>query len=208
MTDFRMERQLLNKGFHSIAGVDEVGRGALFGPVVSVSVAFPQDLLTGSPLDWMEEIDDSKSLSPKKRYYLAKHILFNAQSLGIGFATHTEIDKLNIYKASLTAMKKAVINMPSKPDFLLIDGFQLNDVNYPQIGVLQGDRKCSVIAAASIVAKVLRDEIMHRLDKVYPGYGLGQHKGYATRSHYESLERLGPTALHRRSFRLGKKNQD
>jgi len=205
MADFHVEQYLLKKGFHSIAGIDEVGRGALFGPVVSASVTFPAALLTDTKQKWLDMIDDSKKLSSKKRSFLAKHILFHAQSLGVGFATHIEIDSQNIHKASLTAMKRAVTNMSSKPDFLLIDGYQLRDFNYPQLGILKGDKKCSLIAAASIMAKVLRDEVMIRLDKIYPGYGLSQHKGYATRSHYDSLDRLGPTTLHRRSFRLVKK---
>ncbi len=202
MADFRLERALLKKGFRLIAGIDEVGRGALFGPVVSVSVVFPPELIARRTARWLKEIDDSKRLSPKKRNSLASQILVHASAVGIGFASPLEIDRINIYHASLAAMKRAVAAMQTQPDFLLIDGFALNDVHYLQQAVTHGDRKSTVIAAASILAKVLRDALICGLDSDYAGYGLKQHKGYATLRHYQALNRLGPTDLHRRSFRL------
>jgi ribonuclease HII len=152
--------------------------------------------------DWLSEIDDSKALSPQKRKSLLKAILANAASVGLGIATNFEVDQENIYWASLRAMKRAVENMPLSPDYILVDGFSLNNVNYPQKAVRQGDRKSITVAAASIVAKVLRDEMMTHLDRVFEGYGLAKNKGYGTKNHYHALKEKGPSLLHRRTFRL------
>jgi len=150
----------------------------------------------------MREINDSKLISPVKRKRLAKLILTFASSVGIGVVTNKEIDKKNIYWASLEAMKKAVKNLPIHPDFLLVDGFRLNDVNYPQKSIPKGDRKSNSIAAASIIAKVLRDEMMDNLDKIYKRYFLSKNKGYGTMDHYRALELIGPSSFHRFSFNL------
>ncbi len=203
MPDFRIEKNFIRKGFKAIAGVDEVGRGALFGPVVSAAVMLPCHLMRGKRRGWLCEIDDSKALPPAKRMSLAREILANAASVGVGISSNFEVDKNNIYWASLTAMKRAVASMPSAPDFLLVDGCRLNDVNYPQAVIPQGDRKSVSIAAASIVAKVVRDEMMILLDKVYEGYFLAKNKGYGTREHYQALREKGPTPLHRFTFNLG-----
>ena len=205
MADFKIEKKIIEKGFKAIAGVDEAGRGSIFGPVVAASVVLPDILIRSSLSGWVEEIDDSKVISPSKRIRLAKIILANAASIGIGLSTNYEIDKKNIYWASLSAMRRAVENMPRAPDFILVDGFRLNDVNYPQIGIIKGDRKSISIAAASIVAKVLRDEMMTYLDKVYDGYGLSKNKGYGTKEHYKGLEKKGPTLFHRLTFNLRNK---
>lgn len=202
MVDFWIEKKIIKTGFADIAGVDEAGRGALFGPVVAAAVVLPPHFIVGRQPDWVKELNDSKLLSPLKRKKLARHILTHAVSLGIGLATNTEIDRQNIYWASLLAMRRAVKRMLWKPDFLLVDGFCLNGVNYPQIGLKQGDRKSLTIAAASIIAKVLRDEMMVRLDRIYQGYALSRNKGYGTREHFEALKERGPTALHRQSFNL------
>jgi ribonuclease HII len=202
MADFKIEKRIIKQGFRAIAGVDEAGRGAIFGPVVAAAVILPGVLIGPRLSGWAEEIDDSKVISPPKRKRLAEAILANALSVGIGSATNYEIDQKNIYWASLNAMRRAVENMPLAPDFILVDGFRLNDVNYPQRGIVQGDRKSISIAAASIVAKVLRDEMMVHLDKVYEGYALSKNKGYGTREHYRALKEMGPTLFHRLTFNL------
>lgn len=202
MADFQIEKRIIRKGFRAIAGVDEAGRGAIFGPVVAAAVILPSVLIGPRLSGWAEEIDDSKVISPSKRTKLAEAILANAFSVGIGSATNYEIDQKNIYWASLSAMRRAIENMPLPPDFILVDGFRLNDVNYPQRSIVQGDRKSISIAAASIVAKVLRDEMMIHLDKVYEGYALSKNKGYGTREHYRALKKMGPTLFHRLTFNL------
>jgi ribonuclease HII len=202
MADSQIEKRIIKKGFRAIAGVDEAGRGAIFGPVVAAAVILPPVLIGPGLSGWAEEIDDSKVISPPKRKRLAEAILANAFSVGIGSATNYEIDQKNIYWASLSAMRRAVENMPAAPDFILVDGFRLNDVNYPQRSIVQGDRKSISIAAASIVAKVLRDEMMIHLDKVYEGYALSKNKGYGTREHYRALKEMGPTLFHRLTFNL------
>lgn len=202
MPDFGIEKKVIKKGFKFIAGVDEAGRGALFGPVIAAAVIFPDELMKKGLSDWLSEIDDSKALSPQKRKSLLKAILANAASVGLGIATNFEVDQENIYWASLRAMKRAVENMPLSPDYILVDGFSLNNVNYPQKAVRQGDRKSITVAAASIVAKVLRDEMMTHLDRVFEGYGLAKNKGYGTKNHYHALKEKGPSLLHRRTFRL------
>ena len=202
MADFQIEKKVIKKGFSVIAGIDEVGRGALFGPVVSASVIFPVSLIQQKLSGWVDEIDDSKVISPQKRTRLAKEIFANAVSVGVGLSSNFEIDQKNIYWASIISMKRAVENMSLAPDFILVDGFSLNDVNYPQISVRRGDKKCISIAAASIVAKVLRDEMMMLLDKVYEGYALSKNKGYGTKEHFIALKKKGPSPLHRFSFNL------
>lgn len=202
MADSQIEKRILRKGFKAVAGVDEAGRGALFGPVVAAAVILPDTLMKKNLPEWAKEIDDSKLLSPLKRKRVARAIVANATSVGIGLASNLEIDQKNIYWASINAMKKAVENMSVTPDFILVDGFSLNDVNYPQLGISQGDKKSISIAAASIVAKVLRDEMMIRLDKVYDGYSLSRNKGYGTREHYRALKEVGATYFHRQTFNL------
>ncbi len=203
LADFRIEREIIQQGYSIIAGLDEAGRGALFGPVVAAAVAFPQPLITGEGQTWLDEIDDSKLLSPKKRKRLAKSILEHTSLVGIGLSTNTEIDRQNIYWASLEAMRRAIDKMEIKPEYLLIDGFRLENIPYPQKRIPKGDRKSKSIAAASILAKVIRDEIIVHLDKVFNGYALWKHKGYGTKEHYAALRKLGPTDFHRNSFNLG-----
>jgi ribonuclease HII len=204
--DFHFEKEILSRGYRAIAGVDEAGRGALFGPVVAASVMFPVSLIKGENKAWIEEIDDSKRISSTKREMLARQILIHSDAVGIGMASSAEIDSKNIYWASFEAMKRAFLSMPKSPDFLLVDGFRLNDVNYPQMDLPKGDQKSISIAAASIIAKVTRDRMMKRLDLVFEGYALSRNKGYGTKEHYDALRRLGPTAFHRHSYNLeGKK---
>jgi ribonuclease HII len=202
MPDFQLERCALAQGYRAIAGLDEAGRGALFGPVVAASVIFPPALILGRIRDWMCEINDSKLLSPRKRRQLCGLILQGAEAVGWGMANNVEIDERNIHWAALESMRRAVERLSLEPDFLLVDGFRLNDVHYSQERVRQGDKKSITIAAASIVAKVLRDEMVVHLDRIFEGYGLAKHKGYGTREHYQALLRLGPSVFHRRTFNL------
>lgn len=207
MADFRIEKHILQQGFKTIAGIDEAGRGALFGPVVAAAVVLPSRLMTENRAEWISDVDDSKLLSPKKRKRLAGLIMEHAHSFGFGIATNGEIDRQNIYWASLEAMRRAVVHMKIEPDFLLVDGFRLGSVSLPQMKVPQGDRRSKTIAAASILAKVLRDKMLVILDKFYVGYGLGHNKGYGTKQHYDALKSLGPSDFHRWTFNLGEREQ-
>jgi ribonuclease HII len=202
LPDFLIEERFFKKGYRTIVGVDEAGRGALFGPVVASAVVMPLLAMRKDLSEVISEIDDSKLLTPKKRKRLAGIILKEARSVGIGLATNFEIDQENIYWAALKAMKRAIQNLSLRPDILLIDGFQLKDVNCAQVRIPGGDSKSISIAAASIVAKVVRDKMMVLLDQVYEGYALGKNKGYGTKEHYQALREKGPTPLHRFSFNL------
>ena len=200
MADFHIEEDLISDGYKNIAGIDEVGRGALFGPVVAVSVMFSDDFIRNNQEAWVLEIDDSKLLNSKKRERLTRAILSSAKAIGIGTATNKEIDDMNIRVASFEAMKRAVTKMPVCPDFLLVDGFPLPGICQDQLGLRQGDRKSVSIASASIVAKVLRDHMVSKLDDVYEGYAFAKHKGYGTKDHFQVLYEKGPTVFHRFSF--------
>ncbi|NIM91017.1 MAG: ribonuclease HII [Candidatus Aminicenantes bacterium] len=197
-----IEKRFIREGYSTIVGVDEAGRGALFGPVVASAVVMPLSTIHKDLSEGIGEIDDSKVLTPKKRKRLAGIILKEARYVGVGLATNFEIDQENIYWASLKAMKRAIKSLSVRPDVLLIDGFRIKDVNCPQMCIPGGDRKSISIAAASIVAKVVRDKMMVLLDRVYEGYALGRNKGYGTEEHYRALKERGPTPLHRFSFSL------
>lgn len=202
MPSFRFEKRLLREGCLRIAGLDEVGRGALFGPVVAAAAVLPTAWLTGRPPGWVKYIDDSKLLSTTKKVELAVLLLREAEAVGVGMASSAEIDAVNIFRASQLAMKRAVENLSVPPDMLLVDGLALKEVEYRQMGIPQGDGKCRSIAAASIIAKVFRDGLMDRFDAVYEGYGLARNKGYGTAEHRRCLRERGPTSLHRMSFTL------
>lgn len=208
MPDFSFEQKALAKGFRRVAGLDEAGRGALFGPVVAAAVVFPCEWINAEVRGWMSEIDDSKRLSPRKRKLLCRQILAHADGVGWGVVSNQEIDSQNIHWASLDAMRRALRALPLSPDFLLVDGFRLNGVNYSQEKITQGDRKSLSIAAASIVAKVLRDEIITHLDQIFEGYGLARNKGYGTQEHFSALQSRGPSVCHRYSFNLRIKQDD
>ncbi len=203
MAGLSFERDLFRAGCRAVAGLDEAGRGSLFGPVVAAAVILPPAWVRGRLPAWAREIDDSKRLRPTKRAELAARLLTEAEALGIGAASSAEIDERNIYWASQMAMKRALASLPGPVDFLLVDGHPLKEVQYRQMGIPQGDRKCVSIAAASIVAKVFRDGLMEAFDAVYGGYGLARNKGYGTDEHFRSLRDRGPTGLHRMSFKLG-----
>jgi len=199
----RLEKKLFRGGYRIVAGVDEVGRGSLFGPVAAAAVILPLDWLERRPPSWAGAIDDSKLLSPARREELAAAIIREASGVGIGLASAAEIDSLNILRATHLAMVRAVESLPSAPDMLLVDGFPIKEVKYRQMGIPHGDRKSRSIAAASIVAKVFRDGLMRVFAGLYEGYGLDRNKGYGTEEHIRSLKDKGPTGLHRTSFKLG-----
>ena len=176
-----------------LAGVDEVGRGPLAGDVVAAAVI----LDPGAPVSGLR---DSKKLSEAQREYLAGEIRTRARAWAIGRASVAEIDDINILQASMLAMHRAVQALATQPEYVLVDGNRLPHWRYASDAVVKGDDRVPAIAAASILAKVQRDAEMVELDHTYPGYGLARHKGYPTRAHIEALQRLGVTAIHRRSF--------
>ncbi len=188
------EREVLDKGYVRIAGVDEVGRGALCGPVVAAAVILNLDCVPAG-------IDDSKKLDAEKRSELFGAILQSAIAVGVGQVASDGIDESNILKATRAAMREAIQRLEPGPDFLLIDAIHLNSLSLPQRALIRGDALSVSIAAASIVAKVTRDRMMVEFDRLYPQYGLRQNKGYGTPQHLESLRQFGPTPIHRRTFR-------
>ena len=200
---FAEESKLQGEGYQLIAGIDEVGRGALAGPVVAAAVILPHHI--DSP--WLYQVKDSKELSPQKRQLLSHHIHQEALAVGIGVASHEVIDTKGIIRATRQAMKLAVERLEPQPQSLLIDYIPLPEVKLPQQAVPDGDSRCLSIACASIIAKVARDQLMVELDRAYPGYGLAQHKGYGTEEHFSCLKMLGPSPIHRQSFRLIKGNE-
>jgi ribonuclease HII len=190
---WKLERAAQKLGFLRIAGCDEVGRGPMFGPVVAAAVILP----TGCRL---RGLNDSKQVAEKKRNELDVEIRAKALAWAIAAVDAETIDRINIRKASLLAMRMAVEQLALAPDYLLIDGCDTIEWNCPQQSVVQGDATSFSIAAASVLAKVYRDRMLVELDAVYPGYGLARHKGYCSREHMTALEKLGPTPLHRRNW--------
>jgi ribonuclease HII len=192
MCSSRFERAARQLGWTRIAGIDEAGRGALFGPVVAAAVVLnPKRRIVG--------LDDSKKLTPERRAELAPRIHQHALAWAVAEIDASRIDAWNIYQASRQAMTAALQQLSIIPDYLLIDAMQL-DVLIEQKSLVKGDAKSISIAAASILAKTHRDARMNEWDVIYSGYGLAQHKGYGTPEHLEALRRLGPTPLHRNSF--------
>jgi ribonuclease HII len=187
-----LERELRARGFRFIAGVDEVGRGALFGPVMAAAVILSPD----RPVDGL---NDSKLLTAKRRETLAALIQERAVAWAIAAVDAARIDAINIYQASRLAMRMAVSLLSPAPDYLLVDALTL-DLPLPQQSLIKGDARCHAIAAASIIAKVHRDACMRAWDAVFPEYGLAGHKGYSTAAHLRALRQFGPTPLHRLSF--------
>jgi ribonuclease HII len=192
--DQRLEKWARRKGYRYIAGVDEVGRGALFGPVCAAATVLD---LRKVP----EGIYDSKKLSPKQRELLAENIRETALTYSTAFVEARIIDEINILQATLEAMREAIRTLNRVPDFLLCDGYLIPGCNIPQRSIIKGDAQSVSIAAASILAKVERDRLISKLDSEYPGYDLIHNKGYATERHLEALSRFGPTVLHRQTFR-------
>jgi len=197
MPTFTEERLLETQGFRYIAGIDEVGRGALAGPVVAAAVVLPSEMNT----PWLGQVRDSKQLSPARRELLFHHIHEAAVAIGIGQVDGEVVDRQGIIRATQLAMELAVARLSPSPEALLIDYMLLPGINLPQKGLTKGDCRCFSIACASIIAKVARDRIMRELDGAYPGYEMARHKGYGTRVHLEYLQKLGLSPVHRRSFR-------
>ena len=190
----RLERESWQEGFCFVAGVDEVGRGPLAGPVVAAAVRFPR----GVELPW---VFDSKQVSEEGRKEMQQAILAVPEvDWAIGSATVEEIDTVNILNATHLAMRRAVEQL-REVDFMLVDGRPVKGLPHPSRAVVKGDAKSASIAAASILAKVYRDELMVEMDARYPGYGFAEHKGYGTAQHLAALQKLGVTPIHRRSFR-------
>lgn len=193
---FIEEEKLEAQGYQLIAGIDEVGRGALAGPVAAGAVVLPRPF--NAP--WLDLVRDSKQLTPRLRQLLSDRIQEKALAIGIGMVPPQTIDAQGIMRATRSAMRLAVEQLPSTPHFLLIDYIKLPDLPLPQKGITGGDRLCLSIACASIIAKVARDRLMAELGDLYPGYGFPHHKGYATPEHLANLRRLGPSPIHRKSF--------
>lgn len=184
----------MSEGADSIAGVDEAGRGPLAGPVVAAAVILPRELR-------IKGLRDSKKVPEPERRFLFYEILHCASHIGVGVADVDAIERLNILGATKSAMKSAIRDLPVSPDFLLIDAVSLPDMAIRQSSPIKGDSKSACIAAASIVAKFVRDNIMIHYNEAYPEYGFDRHKGYGTKSHMEMIERFGPCPIHRKGFR-------
>ncbi len=191
--DLRYERKLWREGLLTVAGVDEAGVGPMAGPVVAAAVIFAPEI-------HIKGVHDSKQLPPSRREELYDIIIERAQAFAVGRAEVEEIDRFNIYHATLMACLRAVEALCIKPEHVLVDGRRIRNLRIPQTHIVGGDRKSFCIAAASILAKVTRDRLMCEFDSIYPGYGFARHKGYCTAEHLEAIDRLGPSPIHRTSF--------
>lgn len=192
------ENHLWNDGLIP-AGVDEAGRGPLAGPVVAASVILSKD-------DPIDGLNDSKALTPRNRSLLYDIISERSVSFAVGIIENEEIDKINILQATIKAMESSILGLNIKPDLVYIDGNRPTTLEIRQQTIVKGDTKCQSIAAASIIAKVTRDRIMEKMDKIYPEYGFLKHKGYPTKAHYEAINKYGPCPIHRLSFNGVSKN--
>ncbi len=192
MDNYEYERNLYLNGVNYIAGVDEVGRGPLIGPVVSACVILPKDFIP-------EGLTDSKKLSEHKRDYFYNVIKGNALGIGIGIVSPEEIDEINIYEASKKSMMLAIKNCNHKIDHVLIDAMKL-DLDIPSTSIIKGDIKSISISAASVIAKVTRDKMMYELDNKYPMYGFANHKGYPTKKHIEAIHKYGLIDGYRKTY--------
>lgn len=196
MSEYNMweiEQSWFDRGVEVICGVDEAGRGPLAGPVCAAAVILPRNLE-------IPGLDDSKKLSDKRRRELFPIIKEKAIAYGIAFANHTEIDEINILQATYLAMERAISQLQVKPQLALIDGNRAKDFGIPVETVVHGDSRSASIAAASILAKVTRDDYMLQMNEQYPGYGFDIHKGYGTKAHYAALTEQGPSEIHRMTF--------
>lgn len=197
---FEFERELTGRGCVPLAGVDEAGRGPLAGPVVAAAVILPGSwILDGLPQE-LAGLNDSKQLTPAQREAFFDQLIQYQVQFAVAEIDSIMIDTINILQATHAAMNRALALLNPAPVHALVDGLFVRTLEYPQTAIVQGDCRSYSIAAASIIAKVLRDRLMTDLDLVYPGYGFASHKGYATTQHFEALRRLGPCPVHRRSF--------
>jgi len=188
------ENELRKRGFNSICGIDEAGRGPLAGPVVVASVIMPAE-------SNIEGVNDSKKISEKKREKLYEQILDEAISYGVGIVGQDEIDEINILNATKKGLTMSLQELTVKPDLIIVDALNhIDTIGIPYESIIKGDAKCYSISAASIIAKVTRDRIMREWDKVYPEYGFERHKGYGTSAHIEAIKEYGLCPIHRRSF--------
>lgn len=190
---WEIENRFLEQGVVTICGVDEAGRGPLAGPVCAAAVILPPNLE-------IPGLTDSKKLSDKRRRELFPVIMEKAVAYGIGWASHQEIDEINILQATFLAMERAISQLAVKPELALIDGNRKKDFGIPAETVVKGDSLSASIAAASVLAKVSRDDVMLKMAQEHPGYGFEIHKGYGTKAHYEALRNLGPSPIHRMTF--------
>lgn len=190
---YKFEEELYDTGAHNICGVDEAGRGPLAGPVVVCACILP-------PFLRIEGINDSKQLSKKKREELYKTIVKNALAYKVVFVSEKDVDELNIYQATKKGMLEAIRGLDIKPDHCLIDAMPLGELEVPHTSIIHGDARCASVAAASIIAKVTRDNYMEKMDIKYPNYGFKKHKGYGTKAHLEALEKYGPCKIHRKTY--------
>ena len=193
MLEYSIEQDLIDKGYTYVCGVDEAGRGPLCGPVVAAACILPVGL-------FIEGLNDSKKLSAKKRKEVYNKIIENAVAYCIAEASVEEIDELNILEADMLAMRRAVEGLEIKADFAIIDGNISRGFDIPTLTVIKGDATSPSIAAASILAKVTRDEMCEQMDKDYPQYGIAKHKGYGTKQHMDALRKYGPSPIHRKKF--------
>jgi ribonuclease HII len=191
---YNYETRLKNEGYSLIAGIDEAGRGSLSGPVVAAAVILPCRL-------FISDIKDSKKLTSQKRTKLYCSILNKAKDVGIGIVEAEIIDRINIAQASFLAMKNAILDLKEVPDYLLVDGFKIPHLNISQLALIKGEDKSISIAAASIIAKVYRDNIMVKYDHKYPQYLFKKNKGYGTEEHLKALLKYGPSEIHRKSYK-------
>jgi len=189
----QFERQAYKKGYRLVAGIDEVGRGPIAGPVVSAAVILPKDF------DVLY-IDDSKKLSPQRREELYEKIYKKALDVGVGIVDSASIDDINIYQTTKISMAIAVKNLKYKPDLLFIDGIRCENIPIRQVPIIKGDSKSISIAAASIIAKVTRDRIMEDIHKEFPQYAFNKNKGYGTQEHREAIKKYGILNIHRKTF--------
>ena len=190
---WEIEKTWADRGFHAICGIDEAGRRPLAGPVCAAAVILPEGLE-------IPGLNDSKKLTDKKRRELFPIIEEQALAYGIGWASQEEIDDINILQATFLAMSRAVEQLNIRPDLALVDGNRAPTLDLPVETVVKGDSLSASIAAASVLAKVSRDDVMLRMAEEYPGYGFEVHKGYGTKAHYEALRTFGPSPIHRRTF--------
>jgi ribonuclease HII len=195
--DLSFEHDLWNAGVTRIAGIDEVGRGALAGPVAAAALVLPPE---SAILEQLAGVRDSKQLTPQQRAYWAEHLRQAATTWGVGYASQVEIDTQGIVPATRLAMQRAIESLAQVPQHLLLDFMFLPDCPLPQTALVKGDARSLSIAGASILAKTARDALMKNLEGDYPGYGFASHKGYCTPRHVQAIQRLGPCPLHRLTF--------